>query len=669
MNGGGGVGHITDKVKGAAGFFRRAFGFFGEYGIAGCALLSLALEFVIECLSHKGIISALWFTISSLQFFIIGFAVIAVTMSAALFFKRRWFVYAAVAIPWMTFGVTQRVLMGIRAEPFAAVDFVILMSAFRLVPSYIGVGGIILSLGAIGAAVFGAVILFRRAPKCEPCPKKAIAFILSCALVILFGYAGGSFVPELEFSYEDAVEAYDRYGFTYCFTRSFFDFGVEEPDEYSEESVKELLSKLSDEKDDATDFASSPNVVFLQLESFFDPSYINDLEMTENPLPNFTAMKENFTSGKLHVNTIGGGTANTEFQVLCGMNLSHFGICEYPYSTILDNKTAPSLATVFTSVGYTACAMHNHTATFYGRNSVYANLGFDTFVPVEYMNGVEYNAIGWEKDSVLTSQITDALESSAGRDFVFAVSVEGHGNYPDYDTVGENGIHVSGVTYTESRYRMEYYVNTLKSMDDFLGSLTEALEKYPEPVMLVVYGDHMPSLGLTENDISYGSLYYTEYVIWTNYESEREVRDIESYKLGSLALSKLGIRGNAINRLHNEMSFSDGDFQEKLKLLEYDILYGDNFSTEAFVPDMKFGLHDIRITSCVKRDSLVVYGENFTPFSAVFVNGVKRTTEFVSPNMLVCPSVRLSMGQEISVSQISGSVTKLPGSKSIRYGK
>lgn len=128
--------------------------------------------------------------------------------------------------------------------------------------------------------------------------------------------------------------------------------------------------------------------------------------------------------------------------------------------------------------------------------------------------------------------------------------------YPDYDTVGENGIHVSGVTYTESRYRMEYYVNTLKSMDDFLGSLTEAhLEKYPEPVMLVVYGDHMPSLVLTENDISYGSLYYTEYVIWTNYESEREVRDIESYKLGSLALSKLGIRGNAINRLHKNVLF------------------------------------------------------------------------------------------------------------------
>lgn len=37
------------------------------------------------------------------------------------------------------------------------------------------------------------------------------------------------------------------------------------------------------------------------------------------------------------------------------------------------------------------------------------------------------------------------------------------------------------------------------------------------------------------------------------------------------------------------------------------------------------------------RDSLVVYGENFTPFSAVFVNGVKRTTEFVSPNMLGLP--------------------------------
>lgn len=49
------------------------------------------------------------------------------------------------------------------------------------------------------------------------------------------------------------------------------------------------------------------------------------------------------------------------------------------------------------------------------------------------MTGITYTPVGWERDSILTRYIFDALESTEGHDFVFAVSVQGHGGYPTYD--------------------------------------------------------------------------------------------------------------------------------------------------------------------------------------------------------------------------------------------
>lgn len=73
----------------------------------------------------------------------------------------------------------------------------------------------------------------------------------------------------------------------------------------------------------------------LQLESFFDPTYMKDLEFSSDPVPNFRKLKEQFSSGFLSVPSIGAGTANTEFETISGMNLEYFGPGEYPYKTIL----------------------------------------------------------------------------------------------------------------------------------------------------------------------------------------------------------------------------------------------------------------------------------------------------------------------------------------------
>ena len=81
-----------------------------------------------------------------------------------------------------------------------------------------------------------------------------------------------------------------------------------------------------------------PNIVFLQLESFIDASYLLNLEYSADPTPYFRYLKENYPSGYLTVPTFGAGTANTEFEVITGMNIDYFGTGEYPYNTVLIEK-------------------------------------------------------------------------------------------------------------------------------------------------------------------------------------------------------------------------------------------------------------------------------------------------------------------------------------------
>ena len=71
------------------------------------------------------------------------------------------------------------------------------------------------------------------------------------------------------------------------------------------------------------------------LESFIDPYDVNFLQMSEDPIPTFHSLEQNFTTGYLTVPVVGAGTANTEFEVLTGMSMQYFGTGEYPYKTIL----------------------------------------------------------------------------------------------------------------------------------------------------------------------------------------------------------------------------------------------------------------------------------------------------------------------------------------------
>ena len=90
------------------------------------------------------------------------------------------------------------------------------------------------------------------------------------------------------------VDAYQNYGFAYGFTYTFADFGITRPSDYSEEMVEEIADDIADEdaplvvEPEATaepeePTVLTPNVVFVQLESFFNVHDLLEAEYSQNP--------------------------------------------------------------------------------------------------------------------------------------------------------------------------------------------------------------------------------------------------------------------------------------------------------------------------------------------------------------------------------------------------
>ena len=175
---------------------------------------------------------------------------------------------------------------------------------------------------------------------------------------------------------------------------------------------------------------------------------------------------------------------------MTGMSVHFFGPGEYPHKSLLEDTVCESVAYDLKSIGYSTHAIHNHRATFYGRNQVFANLGFDTFTSVEYMNKVNRTPKNWAKDYVLTQQITDALKSTKGSDYIYTISVEGHGAYPEEKVLEDPGIAVEKSPSEETKYPWEYYVNQLNEMDEFIGDCERARHTTEEIVRHIQ--DHLP---------------------------------------------------------------------------------------------------------------------------------------------------------------------------------
>ncbi len=380
-------------------------------------------------------------------------------------------------------------------------------------------------------------------------------------------------------------------------------------------------------KDDDTRCGKSkPNIIYLQLESFIDPTRVKDVEFSKGPVLNYRKLLKEYSSGYLTVPAVGAGTANVEFEVMTGISAKFFGPGEYPYKSVLTEKTCEAAPYDFKQLGYGTHAIHNHRGAFYNRNKVFANIGFDTFTCLEYMNNVMKTPKNWAKDSLLTEQILDALNSTEGSDYIYTISVQGHGKYPTEQVIENPAITVTKYQTEEQRWAYEYYANQVYEMDLFVKELTDTLSNYDEDVVLVMYGDHLPALDMTEESMADGSsIFQTQYIVWSNFDMKKKNMDINAYELNSEIMSRLGMSVGMMNKYQQNYK-NDKNYKQNLEALSYDMLYGKRYiygETNPFKKtNLKMGVKDIKVTDVVKiGENYYIKGENFTEFSKVSLDG------------------------------------------------
>lgn len=640
-------------------------------------LLACVLNFIIEAMSRHSVVKAWEYMRISTWAFLFNTYMIFATFLLVYLVRRRIFARIIISVLWIVLGTVNGYMLSVRVTPFNAQDMKVIGDAITMIDKYFtGIQGVLIVCGIL-VVVAWLVLMWRHAGKYE---GKQRLILSACGAVLGIG----AIIPLTDYAIEKRILsdyfgniafAYEDYGLPYCFSASLFNTGMTQPEEYSEELIAKINQNNTLRKEES-ERAELPNIIIIQLESFFDPSEVEFFTTSKDPIPTFRKLMQQYSSGYFKVPSIGAGTANTEFEVLTGMNLRYFGPGEYPYKTILKERETESVATALKALGYGAHALHNNGGNFYSRADVFNNMGFDSYTSKEFMYIPNYTENGWAKDEVLTEHILNALDSTTQQDLVFGITVQGHGDYPEEQVIENPEISVYGMDDPGKKNAWEYYVNHLYETDQFIADLISELEKRGEPTVLVLYGDHLPTMGLEAKDLKNRYLYNTNYAMWDNIGLEKIDRHIPSYQISAEILERVGIHSGTIFNYHQERRETQ-DYMSDLENLQYDMLYGEEFvyggkeNSPLKEGHLVMGVLDVTLSDIQKHADgyFILTGENLTEESFIFVNGDEEEQRFVNATTIELHGCDLKEGDEIVIHQVGSSNRIFRSSAEYVYSK
>lgn len=587
--------------------------------------MSFLLVVLIEILSRRSLVEVIEFINQSPMVFVYNIVLVALSFSIVIVTLRQTYSFFLISFFWMLIAGVNMIVRTYRMTPLTLDDVQFIANLTTIMPIYLTIFQIMLVLMLGVLVCIGLGIMFvKSTPQKRFFKIGALHFGLVSLLIVTLPMVSPS-IARFEESDSNLRSTFDEFGFTFSFVRSALERGIDQPNDFNETELLEKIKALN-----TYQYRNEQvNVIAVQLESFFDVNRLTHLNLTQNPIPTFTRLKSEFSSGTLVVPTIGGGTANSEFEFITSMDLNHFGIGEFPYKTVLQYQSLPSLVSHFNQLNYRTTAIHNNSANFYRRHVVFRNLGFNAFEPLETMTNVSTTTMGWARDIYLLPSIQTALLSSNQKDFIFAVSVQAHGEYPDSPLSGSM---IEFVPSTESnpQNHINFYLNQINEVDAFIYELETWVMSLDEPTMLVLYGDHLPGI-----DFGLDSTmeYLSDYVIVTNFETEVIHENLTLPQLGARALMLINHRGTTLHYLHQKQS-KDAQLFE---WIHYDWVSGNRVSMDPLLQPlyMQIGLKSPKVYETVQLENdVLLIGENFHPNHIVVVNGEIKETTFISPTQI-----------------------------------
>lgn len=409
----------------------------------------------------------------------------------------------------------------ILGAPLAFTDFLLAFETTNTVGAYKLVINWKIYL-TIAALIFGALIsIFMLKRKLKKIPIRtigSISVIVVSAVLYMFVYTDpglyGRTTSDTAIKDYMPIRNYTAKGFFYPFIYSIrgnlADLSGRYPDWYNEQQARESFESLTS-ADIPPD--KKVNVIVLMLEAYADLSVFDAIDFEEDVYGPLHRLQAQSVSGTVFTNVFAGMTIDTERLFLTGnTKLTAFGSPTNSYVHYLKSQ------------GYHTEGLHSGDEWFYDRRSVNSNLGFERYYFLDDFDN------GSRSDSFFIPQVLSLYKS---RDtsipyFSFNLSYQNHGAYTSTWTQ-EPYVIARGDLSEESYNILNNYLSGIYDTGKRVESFIEALTPDPDPVVVLIYGDHKPWLGnansvyhelginidmSTEEGIY--NYYSTPYIIWAN---------------------------------------------------------------------------------------------------------------------------------------------------------
>lgn len=344
----------------------------------------------------------------------------------------------------------------------------------------------------------------------------------------------------------DSVYDAQRNGPLVAFTRQLNPKVMVKPDDYSEETMKQVAARYEKaaKKINAKRSANMTDstVIYVLSESFSDPSRVPGLKVNKDSMPKIREIKQNTTSGLMLSSGYGGGTANLEYMGLSGLSMANFdSSLTSPYQQLVPSEHWTPTINQMWGASKNSIGLHPYESSMYSRATNYKKFGFSHFYTLTGPDVISHqdkiDDLPYVSDEATYQSTLEEVRKTKSNQFLQVITMQNH--MPYHDWYKHNDFKTSSTTgkplKDDEKESIETYQKGASLTDGATAGFLSELDKLDKPVTVVFYGDHLPGIysSASADDDNSLALHQTDYFIWSNKASGTQGNKIDNAEYSS----------------------------------------------------------------------------------------------------------------------------------------
>lgn len=344
----------------------------------------------------------------------------------------------------------------------------------------------------------------------------------------------------------DSVYDAQRNGPLVAFTRQLNPKVMVKPDDYSEETMKQVAARYEKaaKKINAKRSANMTDstVIYVLSESFSDPSRVPGLKVNKDSMPKIREIKQNTTSGLMLSSGYGGGTANLEYMGLSGLSMANFdSSLTSPYQQLVPSEHWTPTINQMWGAAKNSIGLHPYESSMYSRATNYKKFGFSHFYTLTGPDVISHqdkiDDSPYVSDEATYQSTLEEVRKTKSNQFLQVITMQNH--MPYHDWYKHNDFKASSTTgkplKDDEQESIETYQKGASLTDGATAGFLSELDKLDKPVTVVFYGDHLPGIysSASADDDNSLALHQTDYFIWSNKASGTQGNKIDNAEYSS----------------------------------------------------------------------------------------------------------------------------------------